>query len=50
MTNWHDPALEAAQGRSFSSLSRADKATVIIYLSLTVAVIKLTHFVAGVYM
>jgi hypothetical protein len=50
MTNWHDPALEASQGRSFSSPSHADKATVVIYLSLTVAVIKLTHVVAGVYM
>ena len=50
MTNWHDPALEASQGRSFSSPSHADKATVVIYLSLTVTVIKLTHTVAGVYM
>jgi len=50
MTNWHDPVLEAAQGRSFSSLSHADRATVVIHLSLTVILIKLTHVVAGVYM
>jgi hypothetical protein len=46
MTNWHDPAVEAAEGRSSSSLS--DKPS---YLSFPeVALIKLIHAAAGVYM
>jgi hypothetical protein len=46
MTNWHDPAVEAAEGRSSSSLS--DKPS---HLSLPeVALIKLIHAAAGLYM
>jgi hypothetical protein len=50
MTNWHNPVMEAAEGRSFTS--PISQTSLVIHPHVTVTTIKVTvfHVFVGIYM